>query len=76
MYLSILRPSRRDMLKMALSHFINETTALVNGPSMLSKEAADNFGVLVTEARQMLREVQASENLMLAHPTTNEQEPM
>lgn len=65
MYLSILRPSRRDALKQALNLFITETAGSVHRMSPQEREIA---AVLVLEAQQLLREIVASEQLLLGNP--------
>lgn len=69
MFLSILRNSRRDMLRIALTQFLEGIK-----PEGLSAEAAERYAVLQSEARSVLREISASETLhAAAHPPSEKE---
>ena len=68
MFLSIASNSRRDMLKMALHQFIETTQRDADPDSCVTYDEMQRASIMVAEAKHMLRQIAATETLMLHQP--------
>ena len=70
MFLSIASNARRDMLKVALHQFIESNSRA--DTVLMTEEAVRRLRELDSEAKHMLRQISATETLMLNQPHTHD----
>lgn len=70
MFIGINSQLRRDMLRAALHEFIDDNASKVINLTHVTPEL-ERLGVMLQDARKLLREIAASENL-LRQPATHE----